>query len=58
MANFEFVDRNDFQKIVDAQIEETLTLEYKASVALTRHSKEITNFARTYPPWLILMVVN
>ena len=46
MANFEFVDRNDFQKIVDAQIEETLTLEYKASAALTRHSKEINELCK------------
>ncbi|MCK1380132.1 ATP-binding protein, partial [Bradyrhizobium sp. 24] len=41
MANFEFNDRADFQKMVDARIEETLTLEYKASPALSRDSKDV-----------------
>jgi hypothetical protein len=39
MPEFEFKDRADFQKMVDAHIEETLTLEYKASPALTREQK-------------------
>jgi hypothetical protein len=28
---FQFKTRDDFQKMVDAQVEETLTLDYKAS---------------------------
>jgi Schlafen, AlbA_2 len=39
MADFSFFDRASFQKMVDAEIEETLTLEYKASPALSRDSK-------------------
>src|SRR4051812_20346893 len=41
MPAFEFEHRDDFQNMVDAQIEETLTLEYKASAALTRDSKNV-----------------
>jgi Putative DNA-binding domain len=37
----DFKDRTSFQKLVDAQVEETLTLEYKASPALTRDSKNV-----------------
>jgi predicted HTH transcriptional regulator len=39
--DFEIKDRADFQNMVDAQIEETLTLEYKASPALSRNSKDV-----------------
>jgi hypothetical protein len=46
MADFEFEDRADFQKMVDAQIEETLTLEYKASAALTRDSKNVLELCK------------
>jgi Putative DNA-binding domain len=46
MADFEFADRADFQKMVDSQIEETLTLEYKASPALTRESKNIDELCK------------
>lgn len=41
MPDFEFKDRVDFQKMVDSEIEETLTLEYKASPALKRESKDV-----------------
>jgi hypothetical protein len=46
MADFEFTDRADFQKMVDAGIEETLTLEYKASPALTRDSKNVLELCK------------
>src|SRR5450631_631145 len=46
MADFEFTDRTDFQKMVDAQIEETLTLEYKASPSLTRDSKNVDEMCK------------
>jgi len=46
MPDFEFADRADFQKMVDAQIEETLTLEYKASAALTRDSKNVQELCK------------
>ena len=46
MANFEFENRVDFQRMVDAQIEETLTLEYKASAALTRDSKNVLELCK------------
>jgi hypothetical protein len=34
---FKFESRADFQKMVDARVEETLTLDYKASPALDAH---------------------
>ena len=46
MAAFEFKSRTDFQKMVDAQIEETLTLEYKASPALSRNSREVAELCK------------
>jgi hypothetical protein len=46
MPDFPFTDRADFQKMVDAQIEETLTLEYKASAALTRDSKNVQELCK------------
>lgn len=46
MPDFTFADRDDFQKMVDAQIEETLTLEYKASAALTRDSKNVQELCK------------
>jgi hypothetical protein len=46
MADFELPTRADFQKMVDAQIEETLTLEYKASPALTRDSKNVDEMCK------------
>jgi len=46
MANFEFENRADFQRMVDSQIEETLTLEYKASAALTRDSKNVLELCK------------
>jgi Putative DNA-binding domain len=46
MPEFEFKHRDDFQKMVDAQIEETLTLEYKASAALTRDSKNVQELCK------------
>lgn len=46
MDIFELSARDDFQKMVDAQIEETLTLEYKASPALTRDSKNVTELCK------------
>jgi hypothetical protein len=46
MPDFTFSDRGDFQKMVDAQIEETLTLEYKASAALTRDSKNVQELCK------------
>ena len=46
MPDFVFADRADFQKMVDAQIEETLTLEYKASAALTRDSKNVQELCK------------
>src|SRR6266481_5232109 len=46
MSDFEFKDRADFQKMVDAQLEETLTLEYKASPALTRDSKNVLELCK------------
>lgn len=46
MADFELNTRNDFQKMVDTQIEETLTLEYKASPALTRDSKNVDEMCK------------
>jgi hypothetical protein len=46
MANFTFSDRASFQKMVDAEIEETLTLEYKASPALTRDSKSVMELCK------------
>src|ERR1700746_1712259 len=42
----EFQSRADFQKMVDAQIEETLTLDYKASPALSRDSKNIDELCK------------
>jgi hypothetical protein len=42
----EFQNRADFQKMVDAQIEETLTLDYKASPALSRDSKNIDELCK------------
>jgi hypothetical protein len=36
MPDFNLTNRASFQKMVDAQVEETRTLEYKASPALTR----------------------
>lgn len=46
MPDFELATRDDFQKMVDAQIEETLTLEYKASPALTRDSKNVLELCK------------
>jgi hypothetical protein len=46
MADFKFENRSDFQKMVDAQIEETLTLEYKTSPALTRDSKNVLELCK------------
>jgi Schlafen, AlbA_2 len=46
MADFKFADRADFQKMVEAEIEETLTLEYKASQALTRDSKNVLEMCK------------
>jgi hypothetical protein len=46
MADFEITDRADFQKMVDALIEETLTLEYKASPSLTRDSKNVDELCK------------
>jgi predicted HTH transcriptional regulator len=46
MADFQFQNRADFQKMVDAQIEETLTLDYKASPALTRDSKNVDELCK------------
>ncbi len=46
MADFKFADRADFQKMVDAEIEETLTLEYKASPALKRGSDEVRELCK------------
>lgn len=46
MSDFVFKDRVDFQNMVDAQIEETLTLEYKASQALTRDSKNVLELCK------------
>ncbi len=46
MPDFEFKDRADFQRMVDAKIEETLTLEYKASPALTRDSKDVLELCK------------
>jgi hypothetical protein len=46
MAEFAFSDRASFQKMVDAEIEETLTLEYKASPALTRDSKNVLELCK------------
>ena len=46
MADFKFEDRADFQKMVDAELEETLTLEYKASPALKRESDQIRELCK------------
>ena len=46
MPDFEFKDGDDFQKMVAAQLEETLTLEYKASPALTRDSKNVIELCK------------
>jgi hypothetical protein len=46
MAEFSFSDRASFQKMVDTEIEETLTLEYKASPALTRDSKNVLELCK------------
>jgi hypothetical protein len=46
MADFELTDRADFQKMVDTAVEETLTLEYKASLALTRNSKDVDELCK------------
>jgi hypothetical protein len=46
MTDFEFADRDDFQRMVHAQIEETLTLEYKASGALTRNSPDVDEMCK------------
>jgi predicted HTH transcriptional regulator len=46
MAEFTFSDRASFQKMVDTEIEETLTLEYKASPALTRDSKNVLELCK------------
>ena len=46
MAEFTFFDRASFQKMVDTEIEETLTLEYKASPALTRDSKNVLELCK------------
>jgi hypothetical protein len=46
MADFQFKNRADFQKMVDTQIEETLTLDYKASPALTRDSKNVDELCK------------
>jgi len=46
MPDFKFENRSDFQKMVDAQLEETLTLEYKASPALTRDSKNVLELCK------------
>jgi hypothetical protein len=46
MADFEIKNRADFQNMVDAQIEETLTLEYKASPALSRNSKDVQELCK------------
>jgi hypothetical protein len=43
---FQFKTRDDFQKMVDAQVEETLTLDYKASPALTRDSKNVDELCK------------
>jgi hypothetical protein len=51
MPDFTFTERADFQKMVDAQIEETLTLEYKASGALNVTARRCRSFARTYLQW-------
>jgi len=42
----EFNTRADFQKLVDTQLEETLTLEYKASPALARESTPILELCK------------
>jgi hypothetical protein len=42
----EFKDRADLQKLIDAQIEETLTLEYKASPSLARDSKPVDELCK------------
>ncbi|MGJ4945040.1 AlbA family DNA-binding domain-containing protein [Bradyrhizobium sp. HKCCYLS1011] len=42
----EFKALSDFQAMVDAQVEETLTLEYKASPALARGSKDIEELCK------------
>ncbi|KJC49093.1 hypothetical protein UP09_07625 [Bradyrhizobium sp. LTSP885] len=46
MPDFTIADRADFQKMVDAQVEETLTIEYKASPALTRDSKNVLELCK------------
>lgn len=46
MPDFEFKDRADFQRMVDSQIEETLTLEYKASPAISRESQKVAELCK------------
>lgn len=46
MTDFKLGTRADFQRMVDSEIEETLTLEYKASPALKRESDQIRELCK------------
>ena len=49
--DFEIKDRADFQNMVDAQIEETLTLEYKAYPPYLGTARMYTNCVKMYRRW-------
>jgi hypothetical protein len=46
MADVKLTSRADFRALVDEGLEETLTLEYKASPALSRQSKEVQELCK------------
>lgn len=49
-------EQADLQRLIDEEIQESLTLEYKLRRPWRKTIHPATNSARTYPPSLILQV--